>query len=66
MYIMLSKNICFWSTDWAILSNDVIIDDRWIIPSTFLQQTSKQLEITREVVLSEVSELNDLMKILKK
>ena len=44
----------------AILSDDVIVDDRWIIPSIFLQQNVKQLEVIREVVLSEVSELNDL------
>ena len=44
----------------AILSDDVIVDGRWIMPSIFLQQTVKQLEVIREVVLSEVSELNDL------
>ena len=39
-----------------------IADDRWIIPLTFVQQIVKQLEVIREVYLSEVSELNDLLR----
>ena len=35
----------------------VVINDGWSIP---LQQTVKQLEVIREVVLSEVSKPNDL------
>ena len=31
------------------------------MPLTFLQQTVKQIEVIREVVLSEVSELNEVM-----
>ena len=40
----------------AILSDDVVVDDECIIPSTFPQQTVKQLEVIQEVyiVLSEV------------
>ena len=50
----------------SVLSDDVIVNDRWIIPSTFLQQTVKQLEVIWEVVLSEVFELNKLEVIPKK
>ena len=34
----------------AILSDDAVVHDEWSIPSTFVQQTVKQLEIIREVV----------------
>ena len=34
----------------AILSDDTVVHDEWSIPSTFFQQTVKQLEIIREVV----------------
>ena len=50
----------------SVLSDDVIVNDRWIIPSTFLQQTVKQLEVIWEVVLSEVFQLNKLEVIPKK
>ena len=39
----------------AILLDDVVFNDGWIIPSTFLQQTFKQFEVIRGAVLSEVS-----------
>ena len=34
----------------AILSDDAVVHDEWSMPSTFVQQTVKQLEIIREVV----------------
>ena len=34
----------------AILSDDAVVHDEWSIPSKFVQQTVKQLEIIREVV----------------
>ena len=40
------------------LLDDIIVDDEWSIPSTFLQQTVKQIEVIRKVVLSEVSGTN--------
>ena len=39
----------------AILSDDISINNGWSIPATFLEQTVKQLEVIREVVLSEVT-----------
>ena len=30
----------------------IVADDGWSIPSTFFQQTVKQLEVTQDVVLS--------------
>ena len=44
----------------ALLSNDIVVDDGWSIPSIFSQQTVKQLEVTQEVFLSEVSKLHNL------
>ena len=44
----------------ALLSNDIVVDDGWSIPSIFSQQTVKQLEVTQEVFLSEVSKPNNL------
>ena len=49
----------------VILSDEIIVDDQWSIPSTFLQQTVKQLEIVWEVVLPE-SKLNDVKVMNKK
>ena len=37
----------------AILLNDIVIDDGKSIPSVFLQQTVKHLEVIQEIVLSE-------------
>ena len=44
----------------TLLSDDIVVDDGWSIPSIFSQQTVKQLEVTQEVFLSEVSKLNNL------
>ena len=49
----------------VILSDEIIVDNQWSIPSTFLQQTVKQLEIVWEVVLPE-SKLNDVKVMNKK
>ena len=49
----------------VILSDEIIVDDQWSIPSTFLQQTVKKLEIIWEVVLPE-SKLNDVKVMNKK
>ena len=42
----------------VLISDDVAVDDGRSIPSSFPQQTVKQVEIIQEVVLSEVSKLN--------
>ena len=39
----------------------LLIDDGWSMPWAFSQQTIKQLEVIRKVVLSEVSKLNDVV-----
>ena len=49
----------------VILSDEIIVDNQWSIPSTFLQQTVKQREIVWEVVLPE-SKLNDVKVMNKK
>ena len=46
----------------AILSDDIAVYDGWSIPSTFPQRTVKQLEIIQELLLSEVSKLNDVVR----
>ena len=43
----------------ALLSYDIVADDGWNIPSTFPQQTVKQLEVIQEMFLSEESKLDD-------
>ena len=45
----------------AILSCDIIVNDGWSIPTTFPQQTVKQLEVTQNVVSSELTKLKDLV-----
>ena len=40
----------------------IIVDDGWSIPSTFLQQTMRQIEVTREVALSEVFKVNNFLE----
>ena len=40
--------------------DDIVVDDESSIPSTFLQQTVKQLEVIFKVVLPEVSKQHDL------
>ena len=42
------------------LLNDIVVDNEWSIPSTFLPQTVEQLRVIWKVVSSEVSKLNDL------
>ena len=37
----------------------IVADDGWSIPSTFFQQTVKQLEVTQGVVLSQIYRVND-------
>ena len=39
----------------ALLSDDIDVDDAWSIPSTFPQQSVKQIEVIQDWVLSEVS-----------
>ena len=45
----------------AILSCDIVVNDGWSIPTTFPQQTVKQLEVTQNVVSSELTKLKDLV-----
>ena len=45
----------------AILSCDIVANDGWSIPTTFPQQTVKQLEVTQNVVSSELTKLKDLV-----
>ena len=40
----------------------IIVDDGWSIPSTFLQQTMRQIEVTREVALPEVFKVNNFLE----
>ena len=42
------------------LLDDIVVNDKCSIPSTFLQETVKQLEVTWKVTLTEISKLNDL------
>ena len=35
---------------YTYLLDDIVVDDGWSIPSTFLQQTAKQLEVIWKVV----------------
>ena len=46
----------------SYLSDYIIVDDGWSIPSTFLQQTMRQIEVTREVALSEVFKVNNFLE----
>ena len=57
-----NHKILLWATSHkvAIISDNVVVNDGWNISPTFLQQTVKQLEVIREVVLLEVSKQNDL------
>lgn len=45
----------------AILSCDIVVNDGWSMPTTFPQQTVKQLEVTQNVVSSELTKLKDLV-----
>lgn len=45
----------------AILSCDIVVIDGWSIPTTFPQQTVKQLEVTQNVVSSELTKVKDLV-----
>ena len=54
-YYILAKLATF-----LYLLDDIVVDDEWSIPSTFLQQTVKLLEVICKVVLPEVSKQNDL------
>ena len=38
----------------SVAIDDVVVNNGWSIPSAFLQQTVKQVEVIQEVVLSEV------------
>ena len=64
---MLPKYLAGGTYKVGTFSDDVVADDEWSIPSTFLQQTVKQLEVIQEVfiVFSEVklpTKLNDFWK----
>ena len=60
-HIKITKILLGITTSYKLLFDDIVIDDEWSMPSTFTQQTIKQLGVIQEVVLSNVSNLNDLV-----
>ena len=56
-----TENITITNHKVAILSDDIVVNDGWSIPTTFPQQTVKQLEVTQNVVSSELTKLKDLV-----
>ena len=56
-----TENITITNHKVAILSGDIAVNDGWSIPTTFPQQTVKQLEVTQNVVSSELTKLKDLV-----